>query len=132
MTDLSEHLSRYLQLRHALGYRYQHQDRLLGELVKYLETIDQTTVTVDAALAWASDTSTDRRSATRLTAVRGFARYLAGFDDRTQIPPTGLIRESDVRPTPYIYSPAEITALITVAKKLTPPLWAATMATVIG
>jgi integrase/recombinase XerD len=132
MTVLSEHLSRYLQLRRALGYGYQHHDRLLGDFVSYLETSDHTTVTVDTALGWASDTTTDRSSATRLTAVRGFARYLAAFDERTQIPPTGLIRENHVRPTPYIYSPCEITALITAAKKLTPPRWAATMATVIG
>jgi integrase/recombinase XerD len=132
VTDLSEHLDRYLLLRRALGYHYQGQGRLLGEFVSYLETSDQTTVTVDAALAWASQAPTDRRSATRLTAVRGFAHYLTAFDSNTEIPPTGLIRENDVRPTPYIYSPAQITALITVAKKLTPPLWAATMATVIG
>lgn len=132
MTVLSEHLSRYLQLRRALGYGYQHHDRLLGDFVSYLEASGQTTVTVDAALGWSGDATTDRSGATRLSAVRGFARYLAAFDQRTQIPPSGLIRENHVRPTPYIYSPAEIAALITAAKKLTPPLWAATMATVIG
>jgi integrase/recombinase XerD len=132
VTALSEHLDRYLQLRRALGYDYQGQGRLLGEFVRYLETLNQLTVTVDAALAWASEAPTGPASATRLTAVRGFAHYLVGFDEATQIPPTGLIRENKVRPTPYIYSPAEITALIAVAEQLPSPLWAATMATVIG
>jgi hypothetical protein len=27
-----------------------------------------------------------------MTAVRGFARYLAGIDARTEVPPPGLIR----------------------------------------
>jgi integrase len=133
MTTVTEHVGRYLQLRRALGYKYPFHDRLLNDFVVFLEASDQPTVTVEAALAWAAQAApNDRVSAKRLTAVRGFARYLAAFDKRTQVPPTGLIRDNGVRPTPYIYSPAEITALMAAAGELTPRLWAATMATVIG
>ncbi|MGH2869170.1 MAG: tyrosine-type recombinase/integrase [Solirubrobacteraceae bacterium] len=132
MTALAERLDRYLLLRRALGYQYQNQGRLLGEFVAFMAASKLTTVTVEAALEWASGAPTDRMSATRLTAVRGFAGYLVAFDERTQVPPSGLIHDIHVRPTPHIYSPSEITALMAAASNLTPRLWAATMDTVIG
>ncbi|HSS08724.1 MAG TPA: tyrosine-type recombinase/integrase [Acidimicrobiales bacterium] len=132
MTALSEHLDRYVALRRALGYRPDNDARLLGDFVRYLDASDQSSLTVEAALGWAALAPTDKASAAHLTTVRGFARYLAGFDHNTQVPPAGLIRVSDVRPTPYIYSPREVAALMTAAMGLTPELWAATMATLVG
>jgi integrase len=64
--------------------------------------------------------------------VRGFARYLTAFDETNQVPPTWLVPQNKVRPTPHIYSPAELEALMAAAGLLTPPLWAATMTTLIG
>jgi integrase len=64
--------------------------------------------------------------------VRGFARYLSGFEPDTQVPPPRLVATTEVRPTPHIFTDAEITSLMTAAEQLTPSLWAATMTTVIG
>jgi integrase/recombinase XerD len=129
---LSERLDRYLQLRRALGYSYYDRGRLLADFVEVLHASGLAVVTVDAALAWANRAPTDPAVAARLSMVRGFARYLAAFDDNNQVPPTWLVPQNKVRPTPHIYAAWEIEALMQAARLLTPPLWAATMGTLIG
>jgi integrase len=52
--------------------------------------------------------------------ARTFARYCAAFDPRTEIPPSGLLASGRRRPAPYIYSPAEIQALLKAARALRP------------
>jgi integrase len=64
--------------------------------------------------------------------VRRFASYLLAFDDNTQVPPVDLVHAPQARTTPYLYSPDEIAALITAARRLQPELRGATIATAIG
>ncbi|TKA06508.1 hypothetical protein FCI23_30995 [Actinacidiphila oryziradicis] len=55
------------------------------------------------------------------------------FDELTEIPPPGLLPRSAGRaPPPYLYSQAEITALIHAARHLAHPLRAATFESFIG
>jgi integrase/recombinase XerD len=67
-----------------------------------------------------------------MRAVRGFARYLHGIEPATEIPPLELLHARRERPTPHIYSEAEIAALTAAARTLRPALRAATLETVIG
>jgi len=68
----------------------------------------------------------------RLLVVRGFARYMAGVERRTEIPPTGLIPFRRRRRAPFIYSDADILALMTQTHRLIrEPLRAATLETLI-
>ena len=115
-----------------MGYRYDNPARLLADFVDHLDVAGHAGVTVDAALAWANRAPTDQATAARLSAVRGFARYLSAYDVGTQVPPTWLVRQNKVRPTPYIYSAGEIAGLMVAANRLSPPIWAATMATLMG
>jgi integrase len=132
VTALEEYLDRYVALRRALGYHPESDAPLLHGFVRYLDAGGQSTISVGAALAWANQTSGDRQTARRLTVVRGFARYVAGFEPQTQIPPTGLVAAADVRRRPHIFTDPEVTALMTAANRLAPRVWAATMATIIG
>lgn len=132
MTALSERLEDYAGLRRALGYKPGPDRRLLAGFVRSLDASSQSTVTVDSALAWAAEAPTAPAGAARLTALRGFARYLSGFDPATEIPPTGLVRANKVRPAPHVYAPAEIAALMGAARRLSPSVWAATMSTLVG
>lgn len=50
--------------------------------------------------------------ALRLSDVRGFARYVANFDPRTEVSPVGML-PGWKRAKPYVYSDAEIDALLT-------------------
>ena len=71
--------------------------------------------------------------ATRYRAVRGFARYMAGIDAETEIPPAGLVRRPRSRSPPFIYTDEELLALLAHARASIPqPLRAATMQTLIG
>jgi integrase/recombinase XerD len=70
--------------------------------------------------------------AQRMRAARGFACYLHGIDQATEIPPLELLPTRRHRPTPHIYSDGGIAALMTAARTLRPALRAATIETLIG
>ena len=71
-------------------------------------------------------------AAQRLSMVRGFARYLQTVDPAAQVPPAQPAARTS-RATPFIYSDAEIAALLmTAARTLRNPLKAATFQTLIG
>ena len=118
-------------LRRALGFKLASAARLLGQFVSYLEARGTSTVTTSDALAWAAlpAGASPAWQAIRLTVVRGFAAYLHGIDPSVQVPPAGLIRRGSDRATPYLYSDAEIGALIAAAAGLQPRLRAATYQT---
>jgi integrase len=120
MTDLRSALERYLSMRQGLGYKYQHQARRLANFVSFMEAHKASSITTKLALAWA--TSPANRHATwalRLTDVRGFARYVANIDPLTETPPAGILPGLK-RAKPYVYSDAEIDALLAAALTLPP------------
>ena len=56
----------------------------------------------------------------RLCVVRGFARHLQAFDPATEVPPARLLPWPKCRAVPYLYSEADIAALMTAARSLRP------------
>lgn len=58
--------------------------------------------------------------ARRLEVVRCFARYVAVFDPRTQIPPTGILGTAHRRVSPHIYSARELADLLSACATLRP------------
>jgi integrase/recombinase XerD len=134
MSGLTASVVDYLALRRALGYRLAGDQRLLEDFARTLEARGEATVTIEAAVGWAGGpTQTSRQQiARRLSTVRRFADYLAAFDPATEVPPPDLLPAEIRRRTPYIFSPDQITALMTAAGRLAPPLRAATFATLIG
>ena len=68
-----------------------------------------------------------------LHVVRIFARHLQALDPATEVPPDDVLwRRRYLRIQPYLYSPAEIAALMNAADDLRPALRAATWRTLIG
>ena len=57
--------------------------------------------------------------ALRLTDVRGFARHVANFDPKTEVPPAGVLPGLK-RAKPHVYSDKEIGALLAAALALPP------------
>jgi integrase/recombinase XerD len=136
MTALAEALSDYLTLRNRLGHKLAESVRLLPRFVAWMDATGQSTVTVAAALEWCQQQpSTGPDSVVwphRMTAVRGFARYLSGIDPATQIPPLGLLPGRRHWTPPYIYTPDDIATLLWGARQLRSPLRAATYQTLFG
>ena len=134
MTPLRQALRDYLKIRRQLGYRLAEDGRLLETFVDFLEQAGSATITTELALAWAKLPAGARahRWRQRLGIARRFARYLATIDPHAEVPSNDLLPAGCVRVAPYIYTDAEIAALMAEARALTPPLRAATYETLIG
>ena len=134
MSQLGCHVRDYLAMRRALGFKLGKEGRLLQDFAAFAGVAGAGTVTTDLAVAWAimPQNASPVWTAQRLTMVRGFARYLQAFDPAAQVPPAGLLPARTRRVTPYIYSDAEVAALMAAARMLRNPLKAATFETLIG
>jgi integrase len=127
----------YLAFRRGLGYKLRIEGYLLEQFARYADrTGHRGALTVDLALRWARlPHGADRLYlARRLEIVRCFARHLAAVEPATQIPARQLLGPAHRRTTPYIYSSAEVAALMAAAQQLTPAggLRPHTYATLIG
>jgi integrase len=133
MSGLRVALADYLAVRRALGYKLDTAERLLSQFLDYLEARGEQRITIEQALAWATLPG-GRASwhAHRLQTVRRFARYLHAADPQVQVPPAGLLPGRSRRATPYLYTDAEIAALIAAADTLGTVHRAATFQTLIG
>jgi integrase len=134
MTALHNELDRYLTIRRAVGFKLARAELLLRDFCCYLDAIGADTITTENAFAWASLPPNGSSSwwGHRLSVVRAFARHLHAIDPAHEVPPTGLVPARSHRAVPYLYSDADITALMTAARQLRSPLRAVTFETVIG
>jgi len=134
MSGLRAELANYLAVRRALGFKLRRASLLLADFVGYLEANGTDTITTENAFAWASlpvNASSDWWGY-RLSVVRAFARHLHAIDPVHDVPPTGLLPAKTHRATPYLYSDANIAALMAAARQLRSPLRAATFETLVG
>lgn len=134
MTSLRQALSDYLRIRRRLGFELRATEPQLEKFVAFLEQAGAERITSELAVRWARlpVDAHPHRWGQRLSMVRCFARYVATLDPASEIPSIDLLPARRPRVAPYIYSPAEIAALIEAAGQLTPPLRAASYQTVIG
>ena len=135
MSALHRSLEDYLAVRRSVGYKLESVARMLSSFVAFAERAGAGTITTELALSWA----TQPRQASpiwlahRLSAVRGFARYLHALDPATEVPPADLLAAPGYQPAPpYLYSDADIAGLLAAARRLRPPLQAATFETLLG
>jgi integrase/recombinase XerD len=132
---LQSALADYLALRHSLGHELADATRLLPRFVSWMEHTGQSTVSIAAALEWSQLPEVGPDSvvwAHRMTAVRGFARYLSGIDPATEVPRQGLLPGRQRWRTPFIYTPDDITALLAAAGRIRTPRKAATYQTLLA
>ncbi len=85
-------------------------------------------------MSWARlpDDASPLSWAHRLTVVRGFAGYLHVLDEVHEVPPTDVLPWKSHRANPFLYTDAEIAALLRAAATLRFPLRVATYQTLIG
>jgi integrase len=131
---LRELVADYLRMRRALGYKLEGTERLLFAFVDYLEDHAADSVSVEHAVAFAMApaAASSRWQALRLSAIRLFARWAHLLDPSVQVPPARLLPARVTRAAPYLYSDAEIAALIAAAAQLTPEIRAATMVALVS
>lgn len=122
-SPMSEKVEQYLQFRRGLGYKLRTEGRLLQQFAAFADVADHRgPLTTELAMRWARLPADGDRLywARRLEVVRCFARHLAITEPNTQVPPRGLLGPAHRRTTPYIYSEAEVAALVAAARGLVP------------
>lgn len=132
--SLRQHLAEYLATRRRLGVKLARDGKLLPGFLDHLEASGGRHVTSRVAVAWATE-PTDVHPAwwtSRLSMVRGFARYLQAIDPRHEVPPIELLPHRRPRTAPYIFASTEIDALLGATATLMSPLRTATYRTLLG
>jgi integrase/recombinase XerD len=121
--NLERQLAAYLAVRQAMGYAMRAERTLLADFVRFL--IDRSAldpIRAQAALDWASRGAEQRGAsgtATRLTMARRFLSHLRASDPDTEVPGYGLVATAR-RPTPFLFSDAEIERLLAAAQDTKP------------
>lgn len=118
MKALRKAAADYLALRRSLGFKLGRAETRLRQFLDFMEECKQTCITAALALEFATrDQQLSARTiASRLSAVRGFASYMAGNDPGTEIPPMGLLPARSGPARPYLYSEEEIARLLEAAR----------------
>jgi integrase/recombinase XerD len=114
MIDLRAAATDYLRMRRVLGFTMTDAATLLPGFIDYLQGHDADRVTTELAVAWATQ-PVDVSPVwwrQRLGVVRGFAEYLHRLDPDTEVPAPDILPAVAERRTPYLYSDADIAALI--------------------
>jgi integrase/recombinase XerD len=137
MSELRRAAVEYLSIRRAVGFKLARTEGLLLGFVDFAEAEGATWVTAELALRWATLPAQASPGwwNGRLSVVRCFARHLAAIDPSTEVPPLDLLPRvpgTARRATPYLYSSAEVLALMEAADSARFGLTAATCRTVIG
>jgi integrase/recombinase XerD len=120
MTTLRQAVAEYVRMRRHLGFKLHEAGKGLLDFVTFMEQHRASSITQALALAWAQQPSNVQPAhwAQRLSFVRQFAQYRSATDPRTQIPAQGLLPFQPKRARPYLYSDAEIRALLGAALKM--------------
>ena len=134
MIPLTEAVDDYVAMRRALGFKLAEHGRVLPQFAAFLQQRGESLITTALALEFATQPA--QASVVwwhqRLAIVRGFARYLQAFDARHEVPPVNLLPATFRRAVPYVFSEAEIEALLAAARSMRPPLRAASCEALIG
>ncbi|MCA1700221.1 MAG: tyrosine-type recombinase/integrase, partial [Actinobacteria bacterium] len=134
MSGLQTHVDDYLRLRRALGFKLKEDERVLRQLVGYLEAAGAETLSSELAIRWARLPAGVHPNhwAKRLRIARGFAAYLQTIDPTTEIPPPDVFPTRRQRATPYLFSQQDICRLLREARRLRHPLRAASYEALFG
>lgn len=134
MSCLRDQVADYLTVRRALGFELIHAGQLLEQFVTFAEAAGTDTITTQLAVQWATLPTgvSPLWHAQRLSVVRCFARWRHSIDSNTEVPPADVLPSRSRRATPYLYSVADIAALLAAAGQLGSPLAAVTMQTFLG
>lgn len=115
--NMTRRVDRFLEHRHDLGYTAPNMERHLRSFARFaVEQGHGGPPTMDLMRTWISG----KQPARRWTSLRKFCQFCALTESGTDIPNKKLGRKASPRSTPFIYSPAQIQALLRAARGLGP------------
>jgi len=110
----------YLALRRAAGYALKVPECHLRNFARFAAKRGETFIQAATVIEWASQGPSLSQREHRLQTVGRLARHLRAEDPRHEIPPRGVFRRRRTRPTPYIWTPQEVSLLLQAATRLQP------------
>lgn len=128
MSALADAVEEYLIVRRVLGFKLERAEKLLGQFVTHCDHLGVHTVISDEAIAWAQlPVGSAWWRSQRLSVVRCFASWLQARDPATELPLPDVFGPAGTRRAePYLYTDAEVTALMEAAGSLRYPIMRAT------
>jgi integrase len=113
---------RYLAHRRGFGYRLRAETYDLLAFARFLDrTAPGQPLSTKLALQWIKPQSVQPvTKAHRLSAIRGFARFCATLDPKTQIPSAHLTPHRNSRQAPHIFTVPELRLLLRRTRDLRP------------
>jgi integrase len=134
---MTSRVREYLRYRRSLGAQLRSAGTRLLEFARFADRLGHCgPLTTDLMLQWATRSAQHSRryQVERLSTVRGFARYLAARDGKSEVPDLRLLGTRHRWRQPHIYTEKQLRELIAAAASLTPtyPLRPHTYATLFG
>jgi len=120
---MTEHVQAYLSLRRSFGFQLDIAGYVLLTFARFADReAAGKPFTVELALRWAQSSSTGKQvtAARRLLLLQPFVRYLRTVEPLTEPLPNRLLGPAQYRYIPYIFTDAEILALLNAASGLRP------------
>ncbi len=117
ITDIVE---RHIALHRSTGYLFRSPAALLRLFARFADAREEDVVRTHTVLEWAAQAPTAGTRRGRLHIVRRFARLSRSEDPRHEVPPPDVFGPRPQRRTPFIFSMAEIHALLDAASALGP------------
>ena len=117
---LSQDVSRYIALNHAMGLKFKVQTYLLRSFAAFAEQRGEDSVYSKTVLDWAALGPSARTRRGRLLTIRRFAEAMRAEDERHEIPPGDAFGGRPHRYMPHIFTEEQIRNLIRAARRLKP------------
>lgn len=120
MTSLQSSLGRYIAFRKRAGFVMNKESLALPGFLEFMRVKGDSRITTRRAIEWATLPADADPFwwASRLTMVRGFARFRSAEDPLTEIPPVRALRHRYHRVPPRILSDEELARLLIAARRL--------------
>lgn len=117
---LNPTIDAYLALRRAAGFQLGMSERHLRSFARFANAHGDSHVRADRAIEWAGQAPTPHQSCVRLDVIRIFVRYVRAEDPRHEPPPAHVFPRTRPPLLPTIFTPEQITRLLTAAAGLGP------------
>jgi integrase len=117
---LTQAIDDYLAIRRAAGFRLAVTEALLRNYARFAAVRSETLIRSETVLAWAARAPSPPQRGRRLEVLSIFARHVHAEDPRHEIPPKGVFPACRPPYTPFIYTPAQIGALLARTAQLPP------------
>lgn len=119
---LSHDVTRHIELRRGLGFKYRVQATLLRSYADFAEALGDKVIRTQTVKSWAALAPSAAQRRNRSLTVRRLARELHAEDPNHEVPPADLFgRPHRDRRTPHIYTTGELERLLGAAAQLRPP-----------